>query len=244
MTRTSKDVFLSDSYIRHNMRRLEHLTSLGLPIQNRTVLELGAGIGDHTMFYLDRGCSVVSLEGREENVVTARERLEKLKASYPEQSAEYRTFDLEEPEVAEQGAPINEAEIIHCYGILYHLRQPLPMLRWARAKCTDIMILETAVSPGEDETLRRVKEDDTQASQALDGVGSRPTRAWVFNTLRRLFPYTYIPATQPAHEEFPTDWRTSQLHDRPLIRAVFIASLRPLGQLVLLGQLPVFQSRV
>jgi len=54
------DAFLSYHYQRHNQRRLEHLASLGLDIAGCTVLEVGAGIGDHTSFFLDRGCEVVT----------------------------------------------------------------------------------------------------------------------------------------------------------------------------------------
>ncbi len=57
-----KDVFLSYHYQRHNQRRLEHLATLGLSIAGSTVLEVGAGIGDHTSFFLDRGCHVVCTE--------------------------------------------------------------------------------------------------------------------------------------------------------------------------------------
>jgi hypothetical protein len=50
-----------------NARRREHLAGLGLPIAGRDVLEVGAGIGDLTSFFLDRGCSVASIEPRPEN---------------------------------------------------------------------------------------------------------------------------------------------------------------------------------
>ena len=241
---TPENIFGSDHYVRHNMRRLEHLTSLELPLSNRTVLELGAGIGDHTMFYLDRGCSVTALEGREDNVRAAKARMDEAKSRYEGQKIDYHTFDLESPEEAEKTTPIADAEIIHCYGLLYHLRQPLPMLKWARRKCLDIMIVETALSAGDEEALENVNEDASKVSQALIGVGSRPTRSWVFNSLSRLFPYVYAPATQPSHEEFPTDWRKSQLEGRALIRGVFVASLRPLGNSLLLDRLPQTQRRV
>src|SRR5256885_5811027 len=55
------------NYLRHNARRQEHLASLGLQLSGRSVLELGAGIGDHTTFFLDRGCEVTSVEPRLEN---------------------------------------------------------------------------------------------------------------------------------------------------------------------------------
>jgi hypothetical protein len=51
--RRSLGLFHSPDYIRHNARRLEHLASLRLPIHDATVLEIGAGIGDHTTFYLE-----------------------------------------------------------------------------------------------------------------------------------------------------------------------------------------------
>ena len=68
------DAFLSNRYQRHNQRRLEHLASLGLNIGGLTVLEVGAGIGDHTSFFIDRGCKVVSSDARQENIKILRSR--------------------------------------------------------------------------------------------------------------------------------------------------------------------------
>ncbi|MBL7145631.1 MAG: class I SAM-dependent methyltransferase [Phycisphaerae bacterium] len=78
--------FLSDYYQLHNQKRLEHLASLGLDISDSTVLEVGAGIGDHTGFFLDRDCQVVSTDARPEN-------LEILRNRYPD--LEVRLFDLD-----------------------------------------------------------------------------------------------------------------------------------------------------
>lgn len=243
MKKDPKEIFWSDHYVRHNMRRLEHLASLHLPLNNRTVLELGAGIGDHSLFYLDRGCRVTALEGREENVTIANERFDNLSSSYGKGRICYHTFDLEKPEEEDSRLNIEPAEIVHCYGLLYHLHAPLPMLKWARQKCLDIMIVETALSPGDEEEVKRAREDHQQASQALREFGSRPTRKWVFNKLKRLFPYVYMPISQPAHEEFPVDWRASQLPDKGHKRGVFVASLRPLGNPLLCDFVPAHQNR-
>ena len=62
----SESAFRNFQYLRMNARRLEHLASLGLPIAGREVLEVGAGIGDLTSFFLDRGCSVTAIEPRPE----------------------------------------------------------------------------------------------------------------------------------------------------------------------------------
>jgi hypothetical protein len=64
---TSINDFNNWHYIQHNQRRQEHLCSLGLDLSHKRVLEVGAGIGDHTTFFIDRGCDVVVTEGRPEN---------------------------------------------------------------------------------------------------------------------------------------------------------------------------------
>jgi 2-polyprenyl-3-methyl-5-hydroxy-6-metoxy-1,4-benzoquinol methylase len=66
--------FLNEPYQRHNRRRQEHLASLRLPLSGKRVLEFGAGIGDHTSFLLDRGCTVTVTDAPEENVRFARTR--------------------------------------------------------------------------------------------------------------------------------------------------------------------------
>ena len=72
--RPEKD-FWSGHYTRHNQRRQEHLASLNLSIAGRTVLETGAGLGDHTGFFLDRGCNVIVTDARPENLRRLRQRL-------------------------------------------------------------------------------------------------------------------------------------------------------------------------
>src|SRR5580704_12589348 len=52
--------FGSPWYQRHNQRRQEHLASLQLDLVSKSVLEVGAGVGDHTFYFLDRDCTVVS----------------------------------------------------------------------------------------------------------------------------------------------------------------------------------------
>jgi len=108
---TPEEAFLSWDYMRHNQRRQEHLASLGLDIRGSTVLEVGAGIGDHTSFFLDRDCRVVTSDAREEN-------LKQLRRRYPD--IEVRRLDLDSPPSTFEGA----FDIVYCYGLLYHLQNP------------------------------------------------------------------------------------------------------------------------
>src|SRR5437588_11693402 len=98
---SSRDAFLYYEYLRHDQRRLEHLASLGLSIAGATVLEVGAGIGGHTSFFLDRGCQVISTEARPEN-------LEVLCLRYPE--VQVKRLDLDNPD-----SSVEETfDIVHC----------------------------------------------------------------------------------------------------------------------------------
>src|SRR5437867_134509 len=83
-----QDVFWSPHYREHNDRRLAHLASLELDLSNQKVLEVGAGIGDHTQFFLDRDDLVVVTEPRPE-------KLEILRMRYP--GIDIRRLDLDDP---------------------------------------------------------------------------------------------------------------------------------------------------
>lgn len=203
--------FHSDHYLRHNARRLEHLASLRIPVTGMTVLEVGAGIGDHSTYYLDRGCIITITEERTEN-------LRILKRRYPNQTIQY--LNMESPG-AISGAPFH---IVHCYGLLYHLRNPENALRFMSSVCQGVLILETCVSLGDTEAINPVAEVQGDPTQASSGTGCRPTRAWLFTRLSQLFEHVYVPKTQPNHKEFPLDWTISEEVPDRLNRAIFIAS--------------------
>lgn len=236
----SLEEFRTLHYLRHNQRRQEHLASLGLDLHGRTVLEVGAGIGDHTTFFLDRDCRVTSLEGRSENCVIFRRNME---------TAGYRGTPL--PELIEADAADLRAavgarrfEIVYCYGLLYHVSDPATLLAQMAEACGDLLLLETCVSYGDSPDVNPVREPADSPTQSIEGLGCRPTRSWIHGQLRAHFPHVYLPVTQPAHEEFPLDWRTPPA-ERLLTRAVFIASRRgPLRNPLLVEGLPERQRRV
>ncbi|GFE57773.1 bifunctional 2-polyprenyl-6-hydroxyphenol methylase/3-demethylubiquinol 3-O-methyltransferase UbiG [Geobacter sp. AOG1] len=203
--------FHSDHYLRHNARRLEHLASLRIPVTGMSVLEVGAGIGDHSHYYIDRGCRVTITEARTDN-------LQILKNRYP--ACDVRFLDMEHP------SDINDSpfDLVHCYGLLYHLSAPKQALTFLSQSTRRMLFLETSVSFGDNEAINLVTEMQTDPTQAHSGTGCRPTRAWIFKELQELFEYVYLPTTQPNHEEFPLDWTNPDEHKASLQRAIFIAS--------------------
>jgi hypothetical protein len=207
-------VFNGWPYVRHNQRRQEHLASLGLDLVDRSVLEVAAGVGDHTSFFLDRGCSVLVTEGRPESVKLLRKR-------YP--NLEVRRLDLDGPPA--DFAPM--VEVVYCYGALYHLSRPAEALTFLSEHTTDLLLLETCVSRGDAIELNPVTEANGDPSQALKGIGCRPTRPWIWAELERNFPFVYLTVTQPWHEEFPLDWQAPA--GAKLTRSVFVAAKRELA---------------
>ena len=216
--------FHSYHYLRHNARRLEHLASLRIPVRGMTVLEVGAGIGDHSSYYIDRGCTITITEGRSDNLRT-------LKARYPAQDV--HCLDMEHPQRLSQ-MPF---DVVHCYGLLYHLSQPERALEWLSENCRRMLLLETCVSFGDDEAIHSIGEDCSDPTQAASGTGCRPTRPWIFAALKRLFAHVYVPRTQPNHEEFPLDWTRPENRSGSLHRAIFIASRAAIDNELLVPEL-------
>jgi Methyltransferase domain len=213
------DIFHSFKYLRHNARRLEHLASLRIPVARSTVLEVGAGIGDHSGYYLDRGCAITITEARQDNLRVLADR-------YPGERIAH--LDLENP----QPLPGMPFDVVHCYGLLYHLGNPAAALQFLAEHCRRILFLETCVSFGDDKSVHLVAEQITDPTQAVSGTGCRPTRPWLFEQLQLHFPHVYCPITQPNHDEFPLDWTAPKQHQAKhghgLVRAVFVASRSPL----------------
>jgi hypothetical protein len=227
----SSQNFLTPYYQRHNQRRQEHLASLGLPISCKTVLEVGSGIGDHTSYFIDRNCKVTSTDGRQELLDILLER-------HPQATTFLWDLELPPPDY------IPKSQIVYAYGILYHTSNPLFVLENLSLLCTEMLLLETCVSFGDEELINLTSETIDDSTQALQGKGCRPTRQWIFKALKNLFPYVYLTKTQPWHEEFPVEWANLAKSDREgLTRSVFVASKMPLYNPNLSSELLNHQER-
>jgi hypothetical protein len=228
-------VFHSLRYLRSNSRRLEHLARLELPIASRSVLEIGAGIGDLTSFFLDRGCTVTSTEPRAENVATFRTRFTE-DPLWPPERLHIVQSDVESLKANGVGAH----QVVFCYQVLNQTGDPEPLLEMMSELCTELLLLECATLSGRDrhrEVLERRTGDANDPGGSLDGRGCVPSRPWIFSRLKRLFEHVYMPLEQPAFDRFKTDWRTDS-EGRAQHRAIFIASRSPLQNSLLVENIP------
>lgn len=207
--------FSSARYQRINEARLAHLASLAMDLEGRSVLELGAGPGDLTGFFVDRGCTITSVDARPENI-------DELTTRHP--SVEGLVIDLDAPL-----EPLGrQFQVVFIYGLIYHLGNPGALLRWAAEHCSQLALVSTCVSPGQGEELNPVAENAATGTQSASGKASRPTRGWVLAELNRHFAHAGICRTQPDHFEFPTDWDNAPTAESQnangLCRAIFIGS--------------------
>ncbi|HEV2523225.1 MAG TPA: class I SAM-dependent methyltransferase [Candidatus Acidoferrales bacterium] len=199
-----------------NRARMAHLQSLGLPLSNRSVLEVGCGVGHLTQFFVGQSCRVVSLDGRAENIDSLRTRYPGLEAHVVDAESDLSRF--------------GQFDIVFCYGLLYHLENPLRALRKMAAACNDLLLLETIVCDHDRPIL--LLDDETKThSQALQGVGSRPSPSFVVMALDRVgFPFVYAPRVPPNHPDFQFEWRNNLdwRRDAHLLRCVFVGSKQKL----------------
>jgi SAM-dependent methyltransferase len=222
--------FLSSHYTRHNARRLEHLASLGLPLHGRSVLEFGAGVGDHSSFYLDRGCEVLATDARVTNLALLESRLR----DHPKRGKLQTTlidvdldFDLE-----------RQFDVVHCYGLFYHLVDPAGALTRMAKCCRSLFLLETKTDPGVPELVVAGAENAAESYNSFSGRNARPTRSWIARELRRHFRFVYFPNTTPAHEEFPPDWSDLSAVPDGWPRTVVVGSRDRIDQANLQPDLP------
>src|SRR5262245_26453861 len=94
---------------------------MDLPIEGKTIFEPGAGIGDQTEWLLEQGAKHVWVQdGREDNVAAIRERFG---FGEDERVTVLPAGDLEKclPDI-----DIPFVDLVFCYGVYYHIRDPIP----------------------------------------------------------------------------------------------------------------------
>ena len=222
-TVSSPQLFDEDLAVTINRARLDFLASLELPLTGKRVLDAGCGVGRHTPFYTSRGCTVIGIDGRPENITVMNER-------YPE--VEGIVGDLQNMDLERLGL----FDIVHCFGLLYHLESPVAALRRLANVCREYLILETMVCDAK-KPIVVLADESLSTNQALAGLGCRPSPSFVAMALDRLgFQHVYGTTDPPNHPDFLFEWRDTLDVTRAgcNLRCMFVASRAPIqnGRLV------------
>lgn len=213
-----------------NKARLDHLASLGMMLNGKSVLEVGAGIGKLTSFFESRDCTVYSTDGRPENVA------ENLRRNRRRQGR-VSVVDLMQPGSHDH---FGQMDIVFCYGTLYHTANPALVIADLARVCRLVFLLETFVWQEDDGEIHLVGES-TVHDQSLYGKGCRPARDWVLAELGKHYEYAYVATVQPNYPDYALRWPAGPGNHR----AVFVGSRVDLSELPSLSTtLPMIQRRL
>ena len=149
------------------------------------------------------------------------ENLDVLQERWPQIETSQVDFDVDD--FSERKLLNRKYDIVFSYGILYHLRDPARLIRLSARCCSGFLLLETCVDVGTDISINLCSENKSKPTQSFTGVGCRPTRQWIYKELKKHFTYVYTTRSQPAHTEFPLNWKQKSWGPRHK-RAIFIAS--------------------
>ncbi len=119
-------------------------------------------------------------------------------------------------------------QIIYNYGLLYHISNPIELLKKSAELCEGIYLLETAVSDLID-TPDLYTENSKEPTNAIDQDCKLVSRKEILSALNEVLPYVYLPRKQPAHEQFINDWTNRKSANLIRHRAVFIGSVSPIN---------------
>ncbi|MGB7283458.1 MAG: class I SAM-dependent methyltransferase [Candidatus Acidiferrum sp.] len=184
------------------------------PLGLHTAVDVGCGLGHFSGLLRSLGFDVTGVDGRKQNVEEAQRR---------NPGVRFSQFDAEDPGLRSLG----KFDLVFCFGLLYHLENPLLTIRHLRAMTTKLLLVEGVIFPGDEPVMALVDEGATE-DQGLDHFAFYPTEACLIKMLWRAgFPHVYGFATQPDHAEY----RSTKSSRR--IRTVLAASTDPLSSALL-----------
>jgi SAM-dependent methyltransferase len=186
-------------------------------LELRTALDAGCGVGYFSSLLLKMGLLVTAFDARPENVEEARRR---------HAGIDFHVADVEELRPQELGT----FDLVVCFGLLYHLENPLRAIRRLRAMTGRLLLIESVCVPGK-APLLHLRDEAALEDQALNAVACYPSEgALVKMAYRAGFPAVYRTTRRPEHEDFQGrlgrwPWRTivvapvSPLQDSSLVLA-------------------------
>ncbi len=184
------------------------VTRLKLALELSNAVDAGCGVGFFSQTLLECGLNVCGFDGRAENVLEARRR-------FPQ--VPFERGDIEERGILQLG----RFDFVLCFGLLYHLENPLLAIRNLRGLTEKCLLLESMCLPGEKPSML-LRAEPRQEDQSLTEVACYPSEVSLVKMLYRSgFSVVYRVMPLPDHEDF----RETTEHARR--RTVLLASTAP-----------------
>jgi SAM-dependent methyltransferase len=175
----------------------------------RTAVDVGCGLGHFSGLLQSLGFEVAGVDGRRENVEEAARR---------NPNVSFRTANVEDPGVRSLGT----FDLTLCFGLLYHLENPLLAIRHLRALTKSLLLAESVICQGDEPSMVLVDEA-VEDDQGLEHMAFYPTEACLIKMFYRVgFTHVYRFAEQPGHSDYAATGETRR------VRTMLAASLQPM----------------
>src|SRR5229473_4122855 len=185
------------------------VTRLKRAVELSNAVDAGCGVGFFSQTLAECGLNVCGFDGRGENVEEARRRF----AHIP-----FGEGDIEERAILQLG----RFDLVLCFGLLYHLENPLLAIRNLHGLTEKCLLLESMCLP-EEKTSMLLRQEPHQDDQSLSDVACYPSEGSLVKMLYRAgFGAVYRVMPLPDHEDF----RETAEHARR--RTVLLASVVPI----------------
>jgi FkbM family methyltransferase len=154
-----------------------------------TAVDAGCGVGFFTHILQECGLSAGGFDARVENVAEARKRFPQIA---------FEQGDLQDPRITQLG----KFDLTLCFGLLYHLENPMLAIRHLRGLTGKGLLLESMCLPGDGSGMV-LREEPSQEDQSLREIALYPSEGCLVKMLYRAgFAAVYRAAELPNHDDF------------------------------------------
>jgi 2-polyprenyl-3-methyl-5-hydroxy-6-metoxy-1,4-benzoquinol methylase len=192
------------------------LNELKGPLDLRSAVDVGCGLGHFSGLLQSLGFDVIGVDGRLENVEEAALRNSKVP---------FRTANVEDPGVCSLGT----FDLTLCFGLLYHLENPLLAIRHLHALTKSLLLAESVIHQG-DEPSMVLLDEAVSDDQGLEHIAFYPTETCLIKMLYRAgFTHVYRFVEQPGHSDF------TATREMRRVRTMLAASQQPINSTMLVA---------
>lgn len=178
-----------------NKARQDHFDSLGIDLSGKSVLEVGCGVGHFTRWLeVKKPQTLTAIDARPDNVTEAHKRCPRLF---------FICMDIEKRSVPTGVTwPVPVFDAVLCYGLLYHLQNPLLALRNMASYSRDLLVIESIICDSHLPICRLELENPQGQNQGVSTLAMIPSIRFVERALKALDFQVYRPLSSPYHPDF------------------------------------------
>lgn len=155
----------------------------------RTAVDVGCGVGYLSEFLQGLGFEVTAVDGRRANIEEARSR-------HPD--INFQCLDVQGEALRQLGS----FDFVLCFGLIYHLENPLAALRSFAALTGTMLLIEGVCIPGE-QPYFLLRDEIRQEDQSLTPLALYPSESGLIKACYHMgFPFVWRVTKFPEHEDF------------------------------------------